>query len=48
MKHIKSVTKEAAPARAWAWDLWKAALNKGAYVDLLWNSDDSIEPEDIY
>jgi hypothetical protein len=48
MKHIKPVNKKAIPARANIFTLISEALNKGAYLSILWNHDGSLDPEDIY
>lgn len=58
MKHVKGVTKTTNPARAYVWD-WFINLKGGVgpgiittggkpwYVNALWQSNDSIDPNDI-
>jgi hypothetical protein len=48
MKHMKALSKKAAPARASILQVFFNMIGKPqAYVDLLWESDDSVDPEDL-
>ena len=58
MKHVRSVSKKATPAKAFVWEWfvntktspWSEGVisnaGKPAYVNALWNSSDSIDPTD--